>query len=176
MAKHEKIEVDFDKPYESNTVGLRGILFFGIGLFLLIVVTFGLMWFLLQVMEEDAVINKSSKNPLQLSKQEALPPEPRLQLAPGFGVDSPNGRANLELAPPQAEYLELQKQWKDLWENGQKDPQTGTIISLPIDEAKKKLLEQLGAADQNNGAKTLENSMTIYSDTSAGRMATGKIR
>ena len=42
--KHEKTYVDFDKPYEENIIGIRGIIYFATGLFLLIVVTFGLMW------------------------------------------------------------------------------------------------------------------------------------
>ena len=44
MAKHEKSFVDFDKPYEQNLIGLQGIIYFAVGLFLLIVITFGLMW------------------------------------------------------------------------------------------------------------------------------------
>ncbi len=43
MPKHEKTFVDFDKAYETNLIGLRGVIYFGVGLFLLIVVTFGLM-------------------------------------------------------------------------------------------------------------------------------------
>ncbi len=62
--KHEKSFVDFDQPYEQNTIGLKGIFYFGIGLFVLIVITFGLMWALLGVFEEDAKQNKASANPM----------------------------------------------------------------------------------------------------------------
>jgi hypothetical protein len=177
MAKHEETYIDFDQPYEANTIGLRGIIYFAVGLFLLIVVTFGLMWFLQNVMEQDALTTKSSTNPMQMNKEEALPPEPRLQAAPGFGVDGPNGRSSFELKPPQSEYWELQKQWKNLWENGQKDPKTGTVITLPIEEAKKKLLEQTAGAQKSEGEQnTLMNSRRIISDASGGRIAGVTVR
>jgi hypothetical protein len=180
MAKHEETYVDFDKPYESNIIGLRGIIYFAVGLFLLIVVTFGLMWFLQNVMEQEALKTKSSDNPMQMSKEEALPPEPRLQAAPGFGVDSPNGRVSLELKPPQSEYRELQKQWKNLWENGQKAVDKNgneTVVTLPMNEAKDKLLQQsAGAQKSESEDNTFMQSRTLVSDASAGRTSTVKIR
>ena len=178
MAKHKDIVVDLDKPYEENVIGMRGIIYFGAGLFLLIVVTFGLMWFLLEVMEDDAAATKASENPLKLTKLEALPPEPRLQAAPGFGIDLPTGgRTNLELLAPQAEYRELLKQWEDLWLNGQKDPQTGTVISLPVKDAKARLLEQhAGANKAATGSESLDQSRMMVSDAGAGRNASVRIR
>ena len=53
--KHEKSFVDFEQPYEQNMIGLKGIIYFGIGLMLLIIVTFGLMWALLNVLKEDSI-------------------------------------------------------------------------------------------------------------------------
>ncbi len=176
--KHEKSFVDYDKPYEQNLIGLRGIVYFGVGLFLLIVVTFGLMWALQNVMEDNARETKDQKSPLALSEQDKLPPEPRLQAAPGFGVDSEKGRVNLELRAPQSEYRELHKQWEELWRDGQKDPQTNTVISLPIDEAKKKLLEDgsLKAKSGLDAEVSLEESRTFVSYSSSGRTRTDKRR
>ncbi len=172
MAKHEKSFVDFDKSYETNLVGLRGIIYFGVGLFLLIVITFGLMWFLLNVMEEQAVKDKDQKNPMTMNDEERLPPEPRLQVAPGFGVESEQGFVNLELKAPQAEYRELHQQWEKSWAEGQKDPKTGMVISLPIEESKKKLLEEnVKANDTEREQKVLKDSRSIVSYSSAGRLA-----
>jgi hypothetical protein len=173
MAKHEKTFVDFDKSYETNLIGLRGIIYFGVGLFLLIVITFGLMLFLQNVMEDEATESKDSKSPMMMNEKESLPPEPRLQTAPGFGVDSPQqGRVNLELKAPQSEYRELHQQWEKNWADGQKDPKTGTIISLPIEEAKRKLLEQnLKANNSESGQKILNDSRSMVSFSSAGRIA-----
>jgi hypothetical protein len=173
MTKHEKTFVDFDKPYETNIIGLRGVVYFSIGLFLLIVVTFGLMWFLQNVMEDEAMkADEQNKRPMQMSARENLPPEPRLQAAPGFGVESDQGRVNLELAAPQSEYRELERQWTELWEEGQKDSKTGTIITLPIEEAKEKFLQSnVKANNSEEGQNILKESRAIVSEASAGRTA-----
>lgn len=170
--KHEKSFVDFEQPYEQNIIGLRGIIYFGVGLFALIVVTFALMWALKNVMRDFAEENADPTHPLALSDKERLPPEPRLQTAPGFGVDSQNGRVNMELIAPQAEYRELRKQWDELILNGQKDPKTGTIITMPINKAKALLLEQnVKAKSGAEAEKVLKDSLKVVSDSSAGRLA-----
>lgn len=177
MAKHEKSFVDFDKPYEKNLVGLRGIIIFGIGLFLLIVITFALMWVLMIQMADYAKESKDRESPMMLNERERLPPEPRLQSAPGFGVDTEDGRVNLELNEPQAEWRVLQEKWKKEWETGQKDPKTGMIITLPIDEAKRKFLEKNSQAQQQPERQNIfEESKNIISSSSSGRAATVKIR
>lgn len=169
--KHEKSFVDFEKPYEMNVVGLRGIAYFAIGLLLLILITFGLMWILFNVLEENAKETMSSDNPMMKSEMERLPPEPRLQNAPGFGVDGPNGRVNLELKAPQAEYRELRLQSEEIWKHGQIDPVTGTIISLPIDDAKRMVLESGLRAKSGPGVEGLAaESKRSFSDASSGRM------
>ncbi|MBA2495242.1 MAG: hypothetical protein H0V31_11170 [Acidobacteria bacterium] len=172
MAKHKKTFVDFDKPYETNLIGFRGVIYFGVGLFLLVVVTFGLMLFLQNVMEEQAIEVKDQKSPMAMNEQERLPPEPRLQAAPGFGVDSSPGRVNLELKAPQSEYRELQEQWEKILKDGQTDPKTGTVISLPIEEAKRKLLEENPKANSSaDGQKMVKDSRSMVSSSSAGRIA-----
>jgi hypothetical protein len=177
MAKHEKTFVDFDKPYEQNLIGMKGIIVFGVGLFLLIVITFGLMWMLENVMEADAVKNKDIAPPLAMSDEEQLPPEPRLQVAPGFEVQGENGRVNLELREPQAEYRELRKFWEKNWREGQKDAKTGTVIALPIDEAKHKFLEEAAKMKKDETMKQMfEESRKIVSQSSSGRTTTDRIR
>jgi hypothetical protein len=178
--KHERTFVDYDKPYETNIVGLRGIIYFGIGLFLLIVVTFGLMWFLMNVMEEQAKERDAQKvNPMleNVGKEDRLPPEPRLQAAPGFVVGEGKDRVNLELAAPQSEYWELEKRWKKMWEEGERDPATGAVVTLPIEEAKQRLLQQgMKVRGDQSGMKAVEESRTQASYTSSGRMNTERRR
>jgi hypothetical protein len=175
--KHEKSFVDFDKPYEQNIIGLKGIFYFGIGLLLLIVITFALMWALLDVLEKDAKTEKGQAGPLALSETERLPPEPRLQTAPGFGVEGPNGRVNLELMAPQAEYWELEKQYMELWEKGGKDPHTGAVSSLPINEAKQRFLEQgVKARSGTEADEAALRSKMYFTDASSGRRAADKRR
>lgn len=177
-AKHEKTFVDYDKPYETNIIGLKGVVYFAVGLVVLIVITFSLMALLQNVMEDQAKVrDRDNINPMteNMKDAERLPPEPRLQVAPGFGVDSPNGRVNLELGAPQAEYNELHKEWEKLWAEGQKDAKTGTVVSLPIEEAKEKLLEQNVKANVN-GQKAFDESREVVSYSSAGRLASDKRR
>ena len=175
--KHEKSFVDFEKPYEQNVIGFKGIVYFAVGLFLLIVITFGLMWALLGVFEDQAKIDKASNNPMALSEKYRLPPEPRIQVAPGFAIDGPNGPVNLELKAPQAEWWELQKQNKELWEKGRVDKATGAITALPIEEAKRKLLERnVKAKSGADAEKLFAESKLRFSDASSGRVATDRKR
>lgn len=165
---------DLNKAYEQNDIQLKGIAYFAIGLLLLIVITFGLMWALLDVMKDvHREENARQPNPMLESDKERLPPEPRLQLAPGFGVESQKGWVNMELGAPQAEYRELKKQWDDMWEHGLKDPKTGAVTVMPIDAAIDRFLAQnVKAKTGEDAEKQLKASREIISDSSAGRMAT----
>jgi len=168
---HEKSFVDYDKPYEQNVIGLKGVIYFGVGLVLLIVITFGLMWALLGVLEENAVATKSSTNPMQMSDIERLPPEPRLQAAPGFGVESQNGRVNLELYAPQSEYIQLRSDWEEMWAKGTIDKSTGIMTGLPIDEAKARFLSgQIQTQSGRDVEKVLRESQMVVTDASSGRV------
>jgi hypothetical protein len=176
--KHEKSFVDFEQPYEQNVIGLKGIFYFGIGLFVLIVITFGLMWALLNVFEDQKrEEDRRDPNPMAMKEMERLPPEPRVQGAPGFGVESPGGRINLELMAPQAEYWELEKQWKEIWEQGKRDPGTGAVTAMPISEAKEKFLsQQVKARTGPEAEKAAADSKLYFSDASSGRRATERRR
>lgn len=172
--KHEKSFVNFEQPYENNIIGLRGIIIFAVGLLLLIIITFGLMWFLQNIMEEQSIAEKDVKSPMMMNEREKLPPEPRLQAAPGFGVDSQQGRVNLELQASQSEYRTLQAMWQKQWAEGQKDAQTGMVVTMPIKDAKQKFLEQNAGKQQPNAAQeaqVMKNSRAIVSLSSAGRTA-----
>ena len=176
--KHESTLADLDKAYEPNEIGLKGIFSFAIGLFLLIVITFGLMWAFLNVLKKQAVEdNLEAKNPMGMSDKERLPPEPRLQLAPGFGIESDKGRVNLELMAPGAEYAEFKKQMEHVWERGRKDEKTGMVTVMPIEEAIDKLMTQnVKARSGADAEEFFQNSRGYISDSSAGRLASEKRR
>ena len=178
VKKHDSTVSELSKPYEQNVIGFGGIVKFAVGLFLLIVVTFALMLLLRRVLEDNKQEEwKATRNPMVMSDRERLPPEPRLQSAPGFGVDSPNGRVNLELNIPQAEYREMLRQWNDIREHGTKDAATGAIISLPIHEAKEKVLEEnLKAKSGPEADKLFVETRKYVSDASSGRKASFKRR
>ncbi|GIU81928.1 MAG: hypothetical protein D6687_01650 [Acidobacteria bacterium] len=166
-----------ERGYEENKINLRGILWFGIGLTFSVVITFVLMYILQVYMESQAVATKDEVNPvrqqiLENNPNAFLPPEPRLQAAPGYGVDTPTGRVSLELQPPQAEWWTLEKIWKEELEKGQIDPKTGTVISLPIEEAKRRLLQEgIKARNDEKAKEEFERSQRIISYSSGGRLA-----
>jgi hypothetical protein len=159
-----------NKTYEDNDIKLRGVVGFGVFLLALILVTFVLMWILqFKILEPQFVENVS---PMAMKPSEKLPPEPRLQGAPGFGVDGPNGRINLELREPQAEYREQLKMWNELEANGQKDEKSGTVVIMPMNEAKAKLIEQgLKSRSAEEGEKAMADANSLYSSASSGRVA-----
>jgi hypothetical protein len=144
---------------------------------LLIIITFALMWALLNVFKEDAIAEKGQSGPLAMSEKERLPPEPRLQAAPGFGIESEKGRVNLELRAPQSEFREFKKQWTETWEHGLKDANTGAISAMPVDMAKELFLEQgVKARSGADADKAASNSKLYFTDSSSGRRATEKRR
>lgn len=170
--KHEKSFVDFEHPYERNIIGLRGVIYFGIGLLLLIVITFGLMLFFQNVLLDQAEQdNKNNVNPMAETGKERLPKgSVRLQAAPGFGVETKDGYVNLELMHPQAEWEVVQEMNKDLLENGEKT-ESGTVTALPIEKAKEKLMEGKSETTSNEqGNELYKDSMMIISESSAGRV------
>jgi len=177
MAKHEPTVSDLDKPYEENVIGLGGIMKFAVGLLILIVVTFALMRMLYGVLEDTFKESKTGNNPMAMTEKEQLPPEPRLQVAPGWFVDTPDGRVNLELMAPGSEYRELHKVWTDQIEHGQTHPVTGTVISMPIEEAKTVFLSAEKKQQTGPEAEKLaEESRKFISDASSGRVASATRR
>ena len=130
------------------------------------------MWALLAKLKQFQKESAGPANPLAMSDKEKLPPEPRVQLAPGFGIDTDSGRVNLELMAPAAEYRQFHSEWLELWEHGKKDPKTGTVTILPIDKAKEKFLEENAKAKSGPEAEEYwKNSRSYVSDASSGRMA-----
>jgi hypothetical protein len=162
-----------DVSHEASDVDVGTIIKFVVGLFFLIVISFVLMHLLYKVLEDRATKADPQPRPMALSEKERLPPEPRLQAAPGFGVDLGEGkkRINLQLREPQAEYNELQKIWNQVLE-GKPDPRDGKI-SMPVEEAKKKVLEDgsLKSRTPADGQQQMGTSgMDIPSYQSSGRM------
>jgi hypothetical protein len=136
------------------------------------------MWLLHGVLEDNKAEEfKQQQNPMAMTEREQLPPEPRLQVAPGFGVDSPGGRVNLELMAPQAEYRELKREWDDIREHGMQDKSSGATVAMPIEQAKEKLLEENVKARSGGDADHLyDESRKFISDSSSGRKATATRR
>jgi hypothetical protein len=150
---------NIDVTHETSDVYISGIAKFVLGLFILIVVSFVLMLGMFWMFKSQPVAGEKPRSPMARSDQERLPPEPRLQSAPGFGEElektappeKENGVAsskqNTADAPvsrdPLWEIRILRNQWDDVLKNGPTD-QSGKRYGMPIEQAKQEVLKQLG--------------------------------
>ena len=134
-----------DVTHELSDVNLRGILTFLGGLTVMTIAVYLLMWGMfraLSTQEKDA-----PPSPVAMTSDERLPPEPRLQGAPGFGAELEKQAGVKEAEEtrkpkdPLWEINALREHWKATLENGVKDP-SGKVIVLPIEEAKTELLRR----------------------------------
>src|SRR3979411_772269 len=76
---------NIDVTHEASDVHVPGIVKFLVGLAVLTIATFFLVWALFRTFENRTVEPKPS--PMALTEKDRLPPEPRLQSAPGFAED-----------------------------------------------------------------------------------------
>ncbi|HKC63925.1 MAG TPA: hypothetical protein VKB86_09820 [Pyrinomonadaceae bacterium] len=165
-----------DVSHEASDVNVRSIIIFAGGLLLFGIIVHILMLLMFNFMEKRAERDEAAhtRGPMAITEKEMLPPEPRLQLAPGFGVGlgESKERINLQLKEPQAEYKELRKIWDDELQ-GKPDPRTGKA-SMPIDEAMKKIVQdgQIRARTSAQGQQQIDvhGGMDVPSFMSSGRM------
>ena len=160
--------------HEASDVNVRAIIQFTVGLLIAMVLVAVLMRLMYNIFEERERKQelKAPAGPMALTDKERLPPEPRLQSAPGFGVTTADGgRKSLELQAPQAEYRELSQEWARQLKEGAKDPQTGATVALPIEQAIKQVVQQgLPARGAAAGQKSYVETMQMPSYSSSGRM------
>lgn len=101
-----------DVTHEASDVSVTGILKFVLGLSLLGVAVFVLMWVMFRFLNAQAE-KEPNPGPMAMKPEERLPPDPRLQAAKGFGVKLETGEwVNLENREPEAEYRVLREQWE----------------------------------------------------------------
>lgn len=155
--------------HETSDVNVRAVITFGVVLAIsTIVVGFGI-WLLFNFFNQQQA--KAPKpGPMALGKEERLPPEPRLQSAPGFQVTLESGQTvSLENAEPQAEYRVLRKQWEENLKTGLKD-QSGNTVGIPIDDAMKKIVSQgLPTRTKGPAGKLEDYAISMPTAASSGR-------
>lgn len=130
---------NLDVTYEHSDISIGGVLKFIIGLVVMTVAVYLLMWVMFKVLNAEEARNDPEARPMALSESERLPPEPRLQGAKGYAVEG----QQLELREPEAELKVVQQKWQEVLENGPVD-EKGQRFGMPIAEAKKKVLEDPG--------------------------------
>jgi hypothetical protein len=106
-----------------------------------------------------------------LQQSERLPPEPRLQAAPGFAVTLANGeRINLQNQAPQAEYRVLKHEWDRVLRGEMKD-QSGNSVAMPIDQAIQQVVSGEGLPTRTKTApdKLQDYAISLPTAASSGR-------
>jgi hypothetical protein len=158
---HETPDVSYitnpDVAHEESDVAVRPLLWFvgGLTFFTLIVCLAMLLMFKFFLNREMS--QELAASPLARQGEERLPPEPRLQLAPGWQVTSADGRRqdlsysadNAGHVPqPWSEYLLVTDEWKrEAGGYGWADQQAGTV-RVPIEQAMRVYLERRRSKQQ----------------------------
>lgn len=163
--------------HETSDVSVRGVMTFVIvltvsAIFIGIGVRLLFRYFNAQEAKEP------KPGPMALTKKdERLPPEPRLQSAPGFEVKLESGQTvNLEKSAPQSEYLVLRKQWDENLKTGLKD-QSGNVVGMPIDAAMSKVAsEGLPSRVKGPGGKLQDYAIGMPTAASSGRETEKKLQ
>jgi len=156
--------------HETSDINLRGVVTFAVVLAISIgVVAFGLT-FLFDFFSKQEARSAPKPGPMALAKKDRLPPEPRLQSAPGFQVKLENGQTvNLERSVPQSEYRVLRSQWEENLRTGLKD-QSGNVVGMPIDAAIDKIVsEGLGSKAKQPNGKLNDYAIKMPTASSSGR-------
>ena len=155
--------------HETSDVSVRGVFTFVVLLTISgIAIHFGVAGLYNFFSAQEA--RQPGPGPMALKPEERLPPPPRLQAAPGFGVVLENGeKVSLEKSQPQDEYQTLLKQWNENLKTGLKD-QSGNVVGMPIKDAIDKIAAQgLPSRVKGTGGKLNDYAVGMPTASSSGR-------
>jgi len=162
--------------HETSDISVSGVLTFVVALTVTTIAVYIGMWLLFGYFEKQEAKAKPP-GPMALQKGERLPPAPRLQGAPGFGVTREDGqKVNLELRKPAAEYNELNKEWTEALA-GKLTDQSGKPVSMPISEAMKKIAtEGLPVRANTTTGKLQDFAVSVPTAASSGRVSEKRLQ
>lgn len=146
---------NLDVTHEASDVNISGILKFVLGLTVLGVVVFILMWGMFRFLNAQETEKEPQPGPMAMTEKERLPPPPRLQAAKGFEVTLENGeKINLENKEPEAEYRVLREQWdRRLNCTFEGEAMDIPIYCVSIEKAMDDVLKGDGLPVRNNSGK-----------------------
>ena len=163
--------------HETSDISVRGVLTFVVALTVATAaVSVGIMLLFRYFEAQEA--KEVRLGPMAVTERDArLPPEPRLQAAPGFAITTESGQTvNLENAPPQAEYDVLRKQWMLNLDQGLKD-QSGAVVGMPIGKAMEKVAsEGLPSRVKGPGGKLADYAISMPTASSSGRVSEKRLQ
>lgn len=144
--------------HETSDINVSGVLTFVVALSVLTVAVYIGMALLFNFFNTQE--KEPAAGPMALTRDERLPPEPRLQSAPGFGVTLQDGqKVKLELREPQAEYRTLRQEWDRQLREG----------TMPIDDAMKNVVGSLPARTKEGSTKLDDYAVKVPTAASSGR-------
>lgn len=150
---------NIDVTHETSDVRISAVAKFVVALVILMIVSFVLMWAMFRMLKTQNVDPPPA--PMALQDKDRLPPEPRLQSAPGFAEDlqkapeaGKEAKAGHETpAPaidpkhPMWEIRVLHERWQKVLAQGPVD-EHGQRYGMPIEQAKEEALKQLTTKKQ----------------------------
>ena len=155
--------------HETSDINVRAVLTFTVALTITtFAAAFGLRYLFKFFNQQEA--RSSRPGPMALTQRDRLPPEPRLQGAPGFQITLEDGQTrNLERGAPQSEYRLLRQQWEENLKTGLKD-QSGNVVGMPIDAAIDKIVsEGLPSKPKQPNGKLIDYATSMPTASSSGR-------
>lgn len=164
---------NLDVTHEASDVNVSGVVKFVMGLTVLCVAVFLLMWGMFRFLDAQETEKEPRPGPMAMKPEERLPPAPRLQAAPGFGVKLENGEwVALEKREPQAEYRVLREQWERDLKCSREQESKVHAGCVPIDQAMEKVLEAgLPSRKQDNASTSIDDyGLSLPTAASSGRM------
>jgi hypothetical protein len=156
--------------HEASDVNVRAVLTFVLVLTIATAAVSLGLWLLFRYFDAQEAKEKPPGR-MALKQDERLPPEPRLQAAPGFAVTLENGqRVSLEKDAPQAEYRALRRQWESEL-RGELNDQSGNSTSIPIDQAIQQVVSGEGLPTRAKTApgKLQDYAISLPTAASSGR-------
>ena len=150
---------NLDVTHETSDVQVGSIAKFVLGLSILTVGTFIVLWLMFHFLarSETRLEQQHPRPTMAQTGNDRLPPEPRLQSAPGFSESLERNKPKTEKEEaaedkdkpkdPLWEIKALREHWKDTLENGPVD-QNGTRYGMSIKKAKEEVLKQLPVRGQ----------------------------
>jgi hypothetical protein len=159
--------------HEESDVPIKPLAMFAVYLALAGVVVSVLMYLLFQYFEKRSVSSEGPPSPLAAERQ-ALPPEPRLQLAPSKEDQT---QPNLKEHPLEELKTMRAEEETNLKQYGWVDEKSG-VVRLPIDRAKELLFQRgglpsrppAGEAQPADTRKLVTNGDALPSDSSGGTL------
>jgi hypothetical protein len=165
---------NIDVTHETSDVNVPALLKFVLALTVMTAFVYVLMLFLFNFLNRQETQKEPPSGPMAMSESERLPPEPRLQSAPGFAADLAKSKGDSTPNTPKDPLWEihvLREQWERDLKEGPKD-QSGRSLGMPIEAAIQKLIADHNAKQSPDQTRT---SAEGYGDQLPTAASSGRV-